>query len=149
SSCAFIVVSSQSTTSLLPFVSNTTSSTSIYTLSLHDALPIFLNRLLNGTDSIEGTKKLKNVTIHFEAANGVKQDLILAMTFSNISNSRAVEIYKENNIQVFARESDSHYSKRILEAVGLESLVRVTPVHVHNAADVDEFLRVTKLINEM
>lgn len=108
-----------------------------------------LNRLLNGTDSIEGTKKLKNVTIHFEAANGVKQDLILAMTFSNISNSRAVEIYKENNIQVFARESDSHYSKRILEAVGLESLVRVSPVHVHNAADVDEFLRVTKLINEM
>lgn len=108
-----------------------------------------LNRLLNGSESVEGTKELNNVTIHFEESNGINQDLILAMTFSNISNNRAVEIYKENNIQVFARESASHYSKRILEAVGLESLVRVSPVHVHNAEDVDEFLRVTKMIDEM
>src|SRR5699024_8340024 len=92
-----------------------------------------LNRLLNGSESIKGTKELNNVTIHFEEANGINQDLILAMTFSNMSNSRAVEIYKENNIQVFAREASSHYSRRILEAVGLESLVRVSPVHVHNA----------------
>ena len=108
-----------------------------------------LNRLLNGSESIKGTKELNNVTIHFEEANGINQDLILAMTFSNMSNSRAVEIYKENNIQVFAREASSHYSRRILEAVGLESLVRVSPVHVHNAEDVDEFLRVTKMIDEM
>lgn len=108
-----------------------------------------LNRLLNGSESVKGTKELNNVTIHFEESNGINQDLILAMTFSNISNNRAVEIYKENNIQVFARESTSHYSKRILEAVGLESLVRVSPVHVHNAEDVDEFLRVTKIIDEM
>lgn len=108
-----------------------------------------LNRLLNGSESIKGTKQLNNVMIHFEEANGINQDLILAMTFSNISNTRAVEIYKENNIQVFAREASSHYSKRILESVGLESLVRVSPVHVHNAEDVDNFLSVTKIINDM
>lgn len=108
-----------------------------------------LNRLLNGSESMKGTKELNNVTIHFEESNGVSQDLILAMTFSNVSNSRAVEIYKENGIQVFAREASSHYSKRILEAVGLRSLVRVSPVHVHNAEDVDEFLRVTEMIDEM
>lgn len=108
-----------------------------------------LNRLLNGSDAVKGTKQLNNVTIHFEEANGINQDLILAMTFSNLSDNRAVEIYKENNIQVFAREASSHYSKRILESVGLRSLVRVSPVHVHNADDVDEFLRVTKMIDEM
>lgn len=108
-----------------------------------------LNRLLHGTDGVKGTKALNNVTIHFEEANGVNQDLILAMTFSNVSNATAVEIYKENGIQVYAREASSHYSKRILEAVGLDSLVRVSPVHVHNAADVDEFLRVTHIIDEI
>ena len=108
-----------------------------------------LNRLLNGSETIQGTKKLNNVMIHFEKENGIDQDLILAMTFSNISNSNAVEVYKKNNIQVFAREASSHYSKRILESVGLDSLVRVSPIHVHNSEDVDEFLRVTKIINNM
>lgn len=108
-----------------------------------------LNRLLNGSETIQGTKKLNNVMIHFEKENGIDQDLILAMTFSNISNSNAVEVYKKNNIQVFAREASSHYSKRILESVGLDSLVRVSPIHIHNSEDVDEFLRVTKIINNM
>lgn len=108
-----------------------------------------LNRLLNGSETIQGTKKLNNVMIHFEKENGIDQDLILAMTFSNISNSNAVEVYKKNNIQVFAREASSHYSKRILESVGLDSLVRVSPIHIHNSEDVDEFLRVTKIISNM
>lgn len=108
-----------------------------------------LNRLLNGSETIQGTKQLNNVMIHFEKENGIDQDLILAMTFSNISNNSAVEVYKNNNIQVFARETSSHYSKRILESVGLDSLVRVSPIHVHNSEDVDEFLRVTKIINNM
>ena len=108
-----------------------------------------LNRLLNGSETIQGTKQLNNVMIHFEKENGIDQDLILAMTFSNISNNKAVEVYKENSIQVFAREASSHYSKRILESVGLDSLVRVSPIHVHNSEDVDEFLRVTKIINNM
>ena len=108
-----------------------------------------LNRLLNGSETIQGTKQLNNVMIHFEKENGIDQDLILAMTFSNISNNKAVEVYKENSIQVFAREASSHYSKRILESVGLDSLIRVSPIHVHNSEDVDEFLRVTKIINNM
>ena len=106
-----------------------------------------LHRLLNGSDNIEGTKKMENVKIHFEQENGVQQDLILALTFDNISNSKAVDIYAEHGIVVFARESSSHYSKRILESVGLESLVRVSPIH--NKDDVDQFLKITKLINEM
>lgn len=108
-----------------------------------------LNRLLNGHEEVTGTKDLANVRIHFEEANGIKQDLILAMTFDNISNDEAVKVYAEHGIIVYAREVSSHYSKRILESVGLDSLVRVSPVHVHDKGDIDKFLNVTELISKL
>lgn len=107
-----------------------------------------LNRLINGTSRVTGTKDIPNVTVHFEEANGVNQDLILALTFDNISCGDTVQKYGENNILVYARESSSHYSKRILEAVKLDAIVRVSPIHCHTPDDVDKFLEVTRLIAE-
>ncbi|GEN81861.1 cysteine desulfurase-like protein [Sporosarcina luteola] len=107
-----------------------------------------LNRLLNGTAGRPGTKQMPNVKVHFEEANGISQDLILALTFDNISCAKAVEKYGNHNILLFARESSSHYSRRILEAVDLDAIVRVSPIHCHTAKDVDRFLEVTQLIAE-
>ena len=107
-----------------------------------------LNRLINGTPNLLGIKDLPNVTIHFEEANGVNQDLILALTFADVSCAEAVDKYGEQNILVFARESSSHYSKRILEAVHLDAIVRVSPIHCHTPEDVDRFLKVTQQIAE-
>ncbi|MBM7599059.1 selenocysteine lyase/cysteine desulfurase [Virgibacillus halotolerans] len=107
-----------------------------------------LNRLVNGTSEMNGTKDISNVTVHFEEVNGVNQDLILALTFDNISCADVVQKYGENNILVYARESSSHYSKRILEAVNLNAIVRVSPIHCHTPEDVDKFLEVTRLIAE-
>ena len=70
------------------------------------------------------------------------------MTFDNISCADVVQKYGENNILVYARESSSHYSKRILEAVNLNAIVRVSPIHCHTPEDVDKFLEVTRLIAE-
>lgn len=88
------------------------------------------------------------MNVHFEEANGVNQDLILALTFDNISCTDAVKLYGENNILVYARESTSHYSKRILESVGLKAIVRVSPIHCHTSGDIDKFLEVTRKISE-
>ena len=62
-----------------------------------------LNRLLNGTPELPGTKNLPNVTVHFEEANGVNQDLILALTFDNVSCAEAVDKYGEHNILVLRK----------------------------------------------
>lgn len=107
-----------------------------------------LHRLLHGSDKQLGTKQMDNVTIHFEETNGVNQDLILALTFNNMGCAEAVDRYAEHNILVFARESSSHYSKRILEAVNLDAIVRVSPLHCHTAEDVDRFLKATQTIAE-
>lgn len=116
---------------------------------IHNQEQAILERLLNGSKDIVGINDLDNVSVHFEKMNGVNQDLILALTFDNISNTEAVDYYGENNILVYARESSSHYSKRILEAVGLDSIVRVSPIHCHSKEDIDIFLKVTRKISEI
>ncbi|GAA0333889.1 aminotransferase class V-fold PLP-dependent enzyme [Oceanobacillus oncorhynchi subsp. oncorhynchi] len=115
---------------------------------IHFQEQAILHRLLYGSTRVKGTKYLKNVNVHFEEANGVNQDLILALTFDNISCTDAVKLYGENNILVYARESTSHYSKRILESVGLKAIVRVSPIHCHTSGDIDKFLEVTRKISE-
>ncbi len=116
---------------------------------IHAQEQAILERLLNGSENISGINEMKNVKVHFEKENGVNQDLILALTFDNISNAEAVDHYGEENILVYARESSSHYSKRILEALELDSIVRVSPIHCHSKDDVDSFLKVTKKISEI
>lgn len=116
---------------------------------IHNQEQAILERLLNGSEDVTGINGMENVRVHFEKVNGVNQDLILALTFDNIPNSEAVDHYGKENILVYARESSSHYSKRILEAVGLASIVRVSPIHCHSEEDVDVFLEATKRITEM
>lgn len=114
---------------------------------IHKHEQAILHRLINGSDEVEGIKDMKNVTLHFAKENGPNQDLILALTFNNLSSKNAVKKYSENSILVYDRQSSNHYSKRILDSVNLESIVRVSPLHCHNKKDVDLFLKITKEFN--
>ncbi|MGO1059583.1 aminotransferase class V-fold PLP-dependent enzyme [Planococcus sp. FY231025] len=113
---------------------------------IHQQEQAILHRFINGSTEATGIKNLPGVTIHFEQVNNINQDLILALTFDNMSCSKAVKKYGDHNILVYARESTSHYSKRILEAIGLDAIVRVSPLHCHTKQDVDTFLTVTQTI---
>ncbi|WP_394120281.1 aminotransferase class V-fold PLP-dependent enzyme [Planococcus donghaensis] len=113
---------------------------------IHKQEQAILYRFINGSPDTLGIKDIPGVTIHFEQANGVSQDLILALTFENMTCSEAVDKYGACNILVYARETSSHYSKRILDAVGLDAIVRVSPIHCHTKEDVDLFLKVTQEI---
>ncbi len=44
---------------------------------------------------------------------------------------------------MFERVNTSLYSKRIVESLGLTGAIRVSPLHVHDTADIDDFLKVT------
>src|SRR5699024_12517893 len=89
---------------------------------IHKQEQAILERLLNGSENVIGINKIENVSVHFEKANGLNQDMILALTFDNISYSEAVDPYgKEINL-MYARESSSHYSRRIIVSVGLDTI---------------------------
>lgn len=113
---------------------------------IHKQEQAILNRFIHGSPEVRGIKDITGVTIHFEEANGVNQDLILALTFENMTCAEAVDEYGKHNTLVYARESSSHYSKRILDAVGLDAIVRVSPIHCHTKKDVDTFLEITQAI---
>lgn len=113
---------------------------------IHQQEQAILNRFIHGSPEAAGIKDIPGVAIHFEEANGVNQDLILALTFDHMTCAEAVDEYGKHNTLVYARESSSHYSKRILDAVGLDAIVRVSPIHCHTKKDVDTFLKVTQAI---
>ncbi len=62
---------------------------------------------------------------------------------SQPTNIRCVAEYQRRGVTVYERLSTSIYSKRILEALGIEGAIRVSPLHCHGTEDIDEFLRIT------
>jgi cysteine desulfurase / selenocysteine lyase len=95
---------------------------------------------------IMGLKEIDRVNIHFTEQPIEQKNLILAIAFDNVDCRRAVSEYEGQGILVFERVESSLYSKRILNAVGLKEIVRISPLHCHSFEEVDDFLRATKKI---
>lgn len=74
--------------------------------------------------------------------------LIVAMGIKGIKYSECVQKYLDYGVTVIERLRSSMYSKRILEALGIEGAIRVSPLHCNSTEDIDEFLRITKKIAE-
>ncbi len=74
------------------------------------------------------------------------KDLIVAMGIKGIEFARLSQKYLEHGITVFERLNTSPYSKRIVESLGLEGAIRVSPLHCHGTDDIDKFLKATKEI---
>lgn len=60
----------------------------------------------------------------------------------------AVTSALEHGVTLFERVKSSPYSKRIVETLGLEGALRVSPLHCHGTDDIDKFLKITKDIAE-
>ena len=73
-----------------------------------------------------------------------KRDLILAIGFEHLDCAQAVLEYGRRGVTVYERVASSIYSKRMLESFGIEGAVRVSPLHCHTPAEMEEFLRVTQ-----
>ena len=102
-------------------------------------------RMLHGSNEAPGVDDIDGATIHF-VEDLTKRDCILPMTFDNIDSIKAVKKYVENGIYVFDRSRSSKMSRRVLDGVGITSLVRVAPMHYNTKEEVDTFLRVTAKI---
>ena len=52
--------------------------------------------------------------------------------------------YQKRGVTVFERLNTSVYSKRIVEAIGIEGAIRVSPLHCHTVEDIDRYLEITQ-----
>jgi len=107
-----------------------------------------LHRLLEGGDGVEGLRYIKGVHVFCDTEDITSRDLIAAIAIDGIDVTGAVKEYQKRSVIVCDRAITSMYAKRILEALGLDGAIRVSPMHCHSVSDIDEFLKVTKEIAE-
>lgn len=107
-----------------------------------------LDRILNGSASAVGLRNLDKAKVYLDYEDLTKRDLIICMDISGLDFTQTVQEYAKRGVTVYERVHTSVYSKRMLEAFGLEGAIRVSPIHCHNKKDIDDFLLITKEIAE-
>lgn len=112
------------------------------TIILHESA--LLHRLLEGSEKIEGLRHMEKVKVYADYPDLTKRDLIVAIGIDEKDNEQLRKEYQNRGITVYERVNSSVYSKRILEAIGLNGAVRVSPFHCHSIDEIDTFLLITK-----
>lgn len=105
--------------------------------------------LLEGTENVPGLRHIPGVTVYTDDKNLNRKDLIVAMGFENIDCTAATAEYVKRNIIVFDRVDTSLYSVRMLHSFGLTGVIRVSPLHCHNVAEIEQYLKATAEIAKL
>ena len=102
-----------------------------------------LFRMLEGTTETLGLRHIKGVTVFADRDELANRDLITAIAINGINFTECVAQYQKRGVTVYERIVSSIYSKRILEALGIDGAIRVSPLHCHSVEDIDKFLKIT------
>jgi selenocysteine lyase/cysteine desulfurase len=113
-------------------------------IGLHERA--LLARLLEGSSRVPGLRHIPGATVLLDHDDLPRRDLILAIALEGLEHTQAVREYEKRGVIVYERVASSLYSGRMLESLGLEGAVRVSPLHCHTFDDVDRFLEVTREI---
>lgn len=110
-------------------------------IELHERA--LLGRLLDGSEDVPGLRMIEGVTVHLDHPDLATRDLIVAISLARYSPAEAVREYEKRGIIVYERVQSSLYSQRMLASFGIEGAIRISPLHCHSVADLDQFLRIT------
>ena len=102
-----------------------------------------LLHMLEGTAETPGLRHIPDVEVYLDGPDDVDRDLICAVGFPGRDLTEVTAEYFRRGVTVFDRVNTSIYSKRIVESLGLTGCIRVSPLHCHDAGDIEAFLRVT------
>lgn len=104
--------------------------------------------MLEGTEDVPGLRHIPDVEVYVDMEDLTYKDLIISMGIKGIEYADCAQKYMEHGVTIFERVKSSPYSKRIVETLGLDGALRVSPLHCHGRDDVDKFLKITKDIAE-
>ncbi len=106
-------------------------------------------RMLDGEGSLPGLRHIPGVKVFFDREDGSERDLICAIGIEGMDHSEAAKEFCRRGVTVFERVNTSLYSKRILDSLGTDGCIRVSPLHCHGPEDIDRFLEtVSKIARE-
>ena len=99
----------------------------------------------NGSvQSVPGLRHIPGVQVYVDMEDLTYKDLIVAMGIEGIEFAECARRYLEHGVTLFERVKSSPYSKRIVETLGLEGALRVSPLHCHGTDDIDKFLKIAE-----
>src|SRR5699024_9730496 len=113
-------------------------------IKLHERALLFY--ALEGVGGLPGLRKINGVRVHCDSLPLYKRHFVLPITFDNIDSYSAVKEYINRGIHVFERKSSDYYSNRILRSLGLNSLIRISPIHCNSLNEIYKFLQVSQEI---
>lgn len=110
---------------------------------IHQQESALLERMMEGTPEVPGLRHIPGVEVYLDDPSVTERDLISAVGIKGMDYTALREEYYRRGVTVFERVNTSLYSKRIVESLGLTGCIRVSPLHCHSYADIDEFLKIT------
>lgn len=114
------------------------------TIMLHERA--LLARMLYGSEEQKGVLSMTGVKVPIEMDDLSNYDLILPLTFDDLTATEACRLYEEKGVIVHDRIDASHYSDRQVHSIGQNGIVRVSPLHCHTYEEIDRFLKITEEI---
>lgn len=110
-------------------------------ITLHERALLY--RLLHGSDEVRGLLDIEGVKVAVEMDDLTQRDLIVPVVFDKLTCEEASRAYEAKGVVVHERTDASLYSARQVNSINLHGIVRISPLHCHTYADIDEFLRIT------
>ena len=110
-------------------------------IMLHERALLY--RLLHGSDEVKGLLDIEGVKVAVEMNDLTERDLIVPIVFDKLTCEEASRAYEKKGVVVHERTDASLYSARQVNSINLHGIVRISPLHGHTYADIDEFLKIT------
>ena len=110
-------------------------------IMLHERALLY--RLLHGSDEVKGLLNIEGVKVAVDMDDLTERDLIVPIVFDKLTCEEASRAYEKKGVVVHERTDASLYSARQVNSINLHGIVRISPLHCHTYADIDEVLKIT------
>ncbi len=110
-------------------------------IMLHERALLY--RLLHGSDEVKGLLDIEGVQVAVDMDDLTERDLIVPIVFDKMTCEEASRAYEAKGVIVHERTDASLYSARQVNSINQHGIVRISPLHCHTYADIDEFLKIT------
>ena len=110
-------------------------------IMLHERALLY--RLLHGSDEVKGLLDIEGVKVAVDMDDLTERDLIVPIVFDKMTCEEASRAYEAKGVIVHERTDASLYSARQVNSINQHGIVRISPLHCHTYADIDEFLKIT------
>ncbi len=102
-----------------------------------------MHHALEGDEEHPGLRHIKGVHVLLDNPDLTRRDFILAISLDNWGYTEAVREYEKRGFIVYERVASSIYSGRMLKSFAIDGCIRISPLHCHSIAEINEFLTIT------